>query len=372
MKKRQQHVLAAALALTGAWAGAGEQQQMREQNIVVSAGAWAREDYPVVMNWDRGGSTPAVTEIAPDGTPLDTPVPCQVSAGVEGQPELAFIMPGRTEAGAERRFRISADGGAQAVEPVVRVEDGIEHQGQVAWRITTPGATYVFHQRGAGFASLYDAGGRDWLSYRPSGGSAGNYRGIPNACHPEGYFHPGSTNCVSRLVADGPARVTIAAESDDGTWACRWDIFPRFARLTMLRTGHPYWFLYEGTPGGRIEVDTDWVVRSDGYRAPASESWKTRLASPQWVAFGDGTDRRALFLACLENDEAVDSYWPMEKNMTVFGFGREGMDKQLTRTPYRFAVGLVPPTEPDADLAPYVMPAMAEVEVRVDAEGGAR
>jgi hypothetical protein len=252
---------------------------------------------------------------------------------------------------------------------MIRVEDGVEHQGQVAWRIATPAATYVFHQQGGGFASLFDLEGNDWLSYRPAGGSAGHYRGLPNACHPEGYFHPGSTNCVSTLVENGPARAVMAVRSVDDGWACRWEIYPRFARCTIFRTGHPFWFLYEGTPGGKLDVAEDWVARSDGFRASAAEVWKTRLASPQWVAFGDGATRRAMFLACLGDDEAVDSYWPMEGNMTVFGFGREGMDKQLTATPRAFVVGLIEPTEPGADLAPWVMPAVEGLTARwVDGE----
>ena len=37
----------------------------------------------------------------------------------------------------------------------------------------------------------------------------------------------------------------------------------------------------------------------------------------------------------------MDSYWPMQQNMTVFGFGRKKLEKFLTATPARFTVALI-------------------------------
>ena len=56
---------------------------------------------------------------------------------------------------------------------------------------------------------------------------------------------------------------------------CRWDVFPYYARLTVLEMRTPYWFLYEstpgGNPGGQLDEDGDYCVRSDGTRTPLSE-----------------------------------------------------------------------------------------------------
>ena len=46
-----------------------------------------------------------------------------------------------------------------------------------------------------------------------------------------------------------------------------------------------------------------------------------------------------LFLVHHEADEEIDSYWPMEHNMTVFGFGRLGLDKFMSRVLAHFTVG---------------------------------
>ena len=37
-------------------------------------------------------------------------------------------------------------------------------------------------------------------------------------------------------------------------------------------------------------------------------------------------------------DGDTDSYWPMQKNMTVFGFGRKGLAPSLGKAPARFTV----------------------------------
>lgn len=260
---------------------------------------------------------------------------------------VTLILEGRMAKGAVRRFVVYFGGKAreQEVRPLVKVEDDVDHQGQTSYRVTTPGATYLYHKQGAGFASLIDGDGNDWISYRPGGGSAGEYRGIPNLCHPEGYFHPGGTKCTSRLLSRGPMKVSIASASRDKAWACRWDIFPAFARLTVTRAPKPYWFLYEGTPGGKLEWKTDFCVRPPRRRSPVSKRWTETLGDPEWVAFGDGELGRVLYLAHHQADKAVDSYWPMQGNMTVFGFGRNGLKKFMTAVPNRFTIGLAPAQE---------------------------
>lgn len=45
--------------------------------------------------------------------------------------------------------------------------------------------------------------------------------------------------------------------------------------------------------------------------------------------------KRGLLLAHHEDDRHVDSYWPMQGNTTVFGFGRKGLGKFMTKVPAR-------------------------------------
>ena len=172
---------------------------------------------------------------------------------------LVFLLPGVTSATGTRRFHLLIDPRGSTSPTVVSNQVAMVHdppvvyQDQASYQILTPAASYYYHIYGAGFAALLDHAGNDWISYRPAGGSAGNYRGIPNLVYPEGHFHPGNNSCSSSVTRVGPLKISIYSESQDTRWACAWDFFPGYARLTVLRTNGPYWFLYEGTPGGKLE-----------------------------------------------------------------------------------------------------------------------
>lgn len=242
-----------------------------------------------------------------------------------------------------------------SAQPLVTVTDNVEHEQQESVKIVTRAATYYYHKAGAGFASLEDADGNDWIGHHPGGRAAGQFRGIPNLVHPEGYFHPGGTECQTTIVQAGPDKAVLESQSNDGKWAVRWDILPDFARLTVLEAPKEYWFLYEGTPGGKIDEQNDMCVLSNSYAMPASERWDTRLAPPRWAYFQDGATGRILYFIHHEDDGDMDSYWPMNESsdrrpqdgMTVLGFGRLKLASSLSKTPARFTIGLAEPAHPD-------------------------
>jgi hypothetical protein len=308
--------------------------------VTVGAGGYERYDKPVEVSAAPSASV-RVVEVDAGGKILDAEVPSQ--RDTDGT--VTFLMKGVTLAGAKRYFRMHFERSGQA-EPALSVQDVPSYQGQASFRVAAPNATYVYHKAGAGFASLLDRDGNDWISYRPEGGSDGKYRGIPNLIHPEGDFHPGGLNSTSRITA-GPLKVTIFSETRDGKWAGQWDIFSQYARFTVLRTAHPYWFLYEGTPGGRLDLDRDYWVRSNGARASVKESWSGNLPSPSWVYFGDEPLRRVLFLVQHQDNQALDQFWEMQGNMTVFGFGRQYRccEKYLTGVPAQFSIGFAETAE---------------------------
>lgn len=315
-------------------------------HIRVTAGGWHYQD--AVVEQRLAGYAPGAgrdflkaCELDAGGEVIDADVPCQLETDADGAAWALFLARGVTAAGSQRHFRLRRSERAHRQAPLVSLSADVMHQGQASYKITTGNARYFYHQRGAGFASLIDHEGKDWLSYRPYGGSDGKYRGIPNLAHPENHFHPGGRGCHSRILAAGPLKVSIASASDNGDWECRWEIFPNCARLTVLKVGHPYWFLYEGTPGGALDEAGDYCVTSAGKRRPLAESWQECLPAPKWLYFGTADAERVLFLAQHEAEAAIDSYWSMESNMTVFGFGREGLKKYLTRTPAQFTIGLV-------------------------------
>jgi len=263
---------------------------------------------------------------------------------------LTFIANGITPANSKRTFALCLGdvGNAHSLpsfEPLVSITDGIQFRSQESFKIETPKATYYYHKQGAGFAAILDKDGNDWLGYRPGGGPAGEYRGIPNMGHPEGYCHPGNTVSNSVIINRGPVKVSILSESNDKKMRCLWDIFPSYARLTVLKMRTPYWFLYEGTPGGKLDEDSDYCVRPgarDGNRTLTKTKWDADIPAAdgggEWLYFRDSN--RAIYLIHHEDDEAIDSYWPMQGEMTVFGFGRKGLNKFMQTVPSHFTVGL--------------------------------
>ena len=330
--------------------------------ITIKSGKYARVDKTIDIEInlthvhdqsDRAVNTSLYTfyvvEVDDEGTILPEHIPfqCDLKEGSTSANQvyaLTLYLTGITAAGTTRQFYayLSKQGGVcTASHPAryVKLTDAIMHEDQESYRIETPGATYIYHKLGAGFASLLDPGGLDWIKFHPWGGSDGKYRGIPNLVYPEGYFHPGNTGCHSRILHEGPVKVAILSTSTDGEWMCRWDITPRYATLTVLKAPQPYWFLYEGTPGGALDEEGDYIVRSTGERTPASERWEGVIPEPEWLYFGTRDLDRVLYLIHHEHDDAIDSYWPMEHNMTVFGFGRLNLNKYMVLTPAHFTIG---------------------------------
>ena len=285
--------------------------------------------------------------------PLDADVLARIGTQIVARDAAGGLLPSQTdliEGGAEVVVRTKGMSGqrltlapGQAETPAeIACNTVREHEGQESYRVQTPACTWVFHKLGGGFASLFDGAGRDWISFRPWGGSDGIYRGIPNCAYPENVFHPGHDTTRMTAPVAGPLRVSWVTESKDGKWRARYAIYPDHAEFTMLKFGHPYWLLYEGTPGGKLEEDRDFCIRSDGLRRPLLERWDEELPAPKWIGFGkEGLDE-VLWLQshAPEHQTCRDSFWPMEGNMTVFGFGRVGMDMTMNHAPARFSFGL--------------------------------
>ena len=339
--------------------------------VSVNVGAYTRVDKPaeVAVNFTdlltASGETGAfdpnslrVVEVDISGQPINAAVPFQFDpdpafdAATNAAGILIFLVEGATAATTTRSFHIDFDivgsGFPPAVVPdQVIVTDDVPDEGQAAIQVATPAGTYFYQKQGAGFSSLVDADGNDWIDYHPSGGSAGNFRGIPNLVHPEGHFHPGAMSATTTLISDGPLKVTIHSITTDGLWEGLWEIYPGYAKLTVLQAARAYWFLYEGTPGGVLDPASDFMVRSDGTQTPLSDSWTQDLAGDEWVYFADpaiGASGRSLFLANHTADNAVDSYFPLDGQMTVFGFGRSGLSSFLNQIPGEFTIGLMDET----------------------------
>jgi hypothetical protein len=370
---------------TSGWAIAEDRYRIP---VTVGVGATPRLDRPAVVSIDFGAAlqqagvtgafgpnTVRVVEVDGTGTAINGAVPFQFdpNPGDADTGELVLLLTGTSAANATRRFHVYFDLStsslaAASVAPLVTTTDNITDEGQASVRVATQAGTWYLHKAGGGFSSLVDPSGQDWLGYSTAAGSAGAYRGIPNAVHPAGHFHPGATTSVTQIVKAGPLRTRVVSTTTDGKWQMRYDVFPRFVDMTMTKADHAYWFLYEGTPGGQIDQTSDVVIRADGTQTPLSESWTGDLAGDEWSAFADTVRNRSLYVAHHSNDSLVDSYWLMQNAMTVFGFGRM---TQSNGAPAAYLTGVhtmtmgLSDTETHATVAPVVRDAMRPLTTSV-------
>ncbi|MEM7335214.1 MAG: Ig-like domain-containing protein [Chloroflexota bacterium] len=330
-----------------------------------------------------------VAEVNSSGALIDSEVPFQFDNGSsldEPSGTLLFMMTGSTGANSNRHYQIYFDTSGTFTAPAA-MSDLVERQsngnyrGQESFIIhskddaSTLNTAYYYHMRGGAFASIYDRDGNDWVGYYNTSNSqsGGEFRGIPNLGD---VFHPGynSTSApamrsASTVVEDGPLRLSILSVSHDGEWTARWDIFPTYARMTLLDMpdGGDYWFLYEGTPGGELDYtgqDQDVIVRSDGPSNNAGTPWAvldqelgpfSNETEGEWVYIADATLDRVFFVTHSNDDNNGDSYRSQRDNdqtspplsddngaMTVFGYGRNtntGLNRHLTALNAEFTIG---------------------------------
>src|SRR5207244_24161 len=116
----------------------------------------------------------------------------------------------------------------------VRLSEVTIHGDMDCFKVETPTATYVYGKKGAGFASILDQDGRDWISYRPGDKAKGEYRGLPKCGQPTKFFHCGygygqyKTDNVfeSTVTVRAADHVRITSTALDKKSACTWDFYP--------------------------------------------------------------------------------------------------------------------------------------------------
>jgi len=164
-------------------------------------------------------------------------------------------------------------GPTPADEPaaVLLTEDAVDDSanGLPAFKIETPSATYFLEKMGGGLSSLVDRDGNDWIGFHPKQGTGagGEYRGFPNAVYKQGgnYFHAintGADRVNTRVERVEDRYVSIIAESNDGQWQARYEFFATHCTFTVTKMpqGKKYWVLYEGAPGGELNLDDWWMT----------------------------------------------------------------------------------------------------------------
>ncbi|MCL4863592.1 MAG: InlB B-repeat-containing protein, partial [Caldilineaceae bacterium] len=362
----------------GAMDGWGDPLRNYRIPLVVNANGFGRVDKPVEaqinfttlfanlgQNNTFDPATLLVVEVDEGGQIVDSNVPFQFdraadyNAAAKASGVLVFLMKGNTEAAGKRTYHVYFDiAGRGITAPTFTnlvTRSNVTDQGQASFRFVTSKATYDFHKFGGGFSSVVDNDGNDWVDFRPTPVSgAGFFRGIPNMRPPpDGYFHPGNEIGATSVVNEGPLKHTISTVTTDGKWEVQWEFFPTYARMTVLKRdpSKNYWVLYEGVPGGSLDVNSDTYTLSDGTTATLVNSFGGDLPSPEWIYFSDPPLGRSLFLVHHDDDSIVDSYRldnsnPANAKMVIFGFGRalSGNTTHLNAVPNVFTIGFMDET----------------------------
>jgi hypothetical protein len=290
---------------------------------------------------------------------------CPATARLETQPHSPamnrmIIIPVPTVLAGCRRLisgwllpLLAASAGITAEPGPVRLVANSKDASPGAYMIATPIAAYHLEKTGGGLSSMVDRDGRDWLSFHPAPGSGagGEYRGFPNAVHQQAgnYFHPRNQKtdpCTLTVERIKPDQVTISSLSSNGLWACTYDFFATHCTFTMTRMppDKKYWVLYEGTPGGQYDDDDWWMTSAVKTPQPMTVNHEGDIPAPEWIAFGDPRLNRTLVLWHHEDDAFPDSFYQMERKMTVFGFGRKKTQKFQNAVPQRFSIGFLETT----------------------------
>ncbi|MCB0630957.1 MAG: hypothetical protein R2824_29220 [Saprospiraceae bacterium] len=224
--------------------------------------------------------------------------------------------------------------------------------------ISTPAATYYYDIAGGGLSRMIDRDGLDWIAFRKDpwdtypASAASSYRGIPNLVYRSeegGAGHPGHDRCSSEIIDKN----TIRSVSTGGKWKWTWTFHEQFAELAIdqVDPDHPYWFLYEGTPGGRFEPGRQYFGLESGgpiYAQPDLIKGSQLSGFWQWIYFGHRDVDRVLCLAQITSDDQKDMYSYMGASpagnaspdgMVVFGFGRAEGAQPLLKKANTFLLG---------------------------------
>ncbi|CUS03378.2 exported protein of unknown function [Candidatus Promineifilum breve] len=336
-----------------------------------------------------------VVEVDGSDNVIDADVPFQFDKATDFNPAnkaagtLVLIMEGNTAAGATRRYHVYFDvTGKGFTPPVVPAQVTLTEtpdEGIASYKVQNATGTIFVHKVSGGVSSYNDVDGDDWVTWSTAAGAAGAFRGIPNATggNNDGVFHPGPGQMTNPTLSTGPIKATLHflgknVQGDTSRWEGTFEIYPDYVIFTMLATkispakAYPFWFLYEGTPGGHLDPNVDFVMRSNGIQTLAGQTWDGDLPDEEWVYVADptsGADGRAIYLINHTDDTKHDTYFTdTGKVMTILGFGRQGSSILLesATVPRELIFGLMDETLID-DAKPIIYNADRALNVNVGA-----
>ena len=323
-----------------------------------------------------------VIEIDVNGKMIDESVPFQFDKDENivncsnAKGTMIFILKGTSSSSSIRYFHVYFGSDAQFeplhIQEQITISDTFIH-GSQHWRIQSSNATYMFDKTGGAFSEMRDVEGGDWIQFHNTRAPI-EYRGIPNIQifygegKFKGIFHPGYGTVKSELVGKGPIKIKIFSTTEvDGRWDCTWEIYPNYAKCTVLNGNKDgFAFLYEGVPGGNdFSPSQDYMVESDGNRTyflPCDNKlvW-ARNISPEWVYFGDDQINRTLYYIHHEDDNVQEAMYQVYDALTVFGFGRNAVPG-INTYPAHFTIGFCESTDINS-ISAYIDSAYKELNI---------
>ncbi len=254
----------------------------------------------------------------------------------------------------------------QACSDSVSMEE-VSYEGRPHILVQTRALDYYYDVGGGGFSRIIDREGNDWVGFRmePWGSypesAASSYRGLPNLVfgqEDDGAGHPGHDRCSSRMEGH-----KIITESRSEKWLWSWAFYDDHAVLEVLRAdpSRPYWFLYEGTPGGSFDPVNSYFGSDLGGPFPGDHDYfkgEILWGQIRWMYAGNRAASGTFYMIQEEQDELIDMISFLgntEKGlespdgMTVFGFGRDTAATPLLTGPRRFVIGMHPEKIVDPD-----------------------
>lgn len=234
-----------------------------------------------------------------------------------------------------------------------------QYQGKDHYVITTRDITYYYDIVGGGFSRMLDKYGNDWIAFKQGAsnypqGAAGMFRGLPNMVHQgkdNGAGHPGFDQCLS-WFEDG----MLYSESKSKRWKWRWTFYDSYAKLEVLNAdpNRNYWFLYEGTPGGKFQPSSYYHgsnAQTISSSTPDFYKGKAQFQPIQWAYVSVENLDVTFFMMHKANTPEIGlvSYLgssnkgiASKDGMTVFGFGRGKETNPLLSGTNRFVIGFYP------------------------------
>jgi len=324
--------------------------------ITISAGDVDRPEYAAVeVPFDAaailGKHAPLVKmkrqymrliEVDSAGNILDSMIVCQYNPPFGGSlgPTLTVILAHGMKAESSRRYLLYMSKIRPLCTGIGKPVD--------AWGFNprTMNGRYDFIPAGAGFSSIRDKSRKDWVSYNAANGPAGNWRCLPCLAL-EKFGHPGIPQPIQGLqitstVFAGNAKAMYRSSDKDSLWETIWHVYPTYATMEVVKAAGPYWFVYEGTPGGQFDTTHDYILLPNGSKRYFTKTWVEDIASAdsrtEWMAItGDSLTRS--FLMLNHADDTLPDFGRQMYPMAVAGFGRGGAEQNWYHTPYLQGTG---------------------------------